>query len=130
MRKELLGRTGQLLPYGAIAGMAFAMVTRASHGARLSWPQSLDWWEVSCMLHGWVPSGQEDGKSTMDTRRGFEKIAELEAFDSQHAMLTGQPDDKSPVWGVNSFAMSPMFGGAFREDAAQRCGYRTPASSR
>ena len=107
--EELVGETGQLLPYGVIAGMAFAMVTRASCGARLNWFQSLDWWKVSCMLRWLAPGAQEDKKSTMDARRGFGKIAEPDAFDCQRAMLPVQPDDESRAWGVNSFAMLPMF---------------------
>ena len=46
-RKELVGATGQLNPYGAIARMVCAMVARASYGARLNWFQYPDWWEVS-----------------------------------------------------------------------------------
>ena len=44
-------------------------------------------------------------------------------------MIPVQPDDKSRVCGVNSFAALPMFGGAFGEDVAQQCGYGMPASS-
>ena len=86
-RKELVGETGQLLPYGVISGMVLAMVTRASYGARLNWFQSLGWRKVSCMFRGSAPGAQEDKKSTMDTRRGFEKIVEPDASDCRHALL-------------------------------------------
>ena len=78
------------------------------------------------MLRGLLPSAQEDKKCPMDTRRGFEKVAQHEAFDEQYAHPPVQPGDKSRVWGVNSFALLPMFGGAFREDVAQQRGFRTP----
>ena len=70
-RMELVGETGQLHSYGVIAGMVFAMVARASGGARLTWFQSLDWSEVSCMLRALPPNVQEGKKFPMDTRRGF-----------------------------------------------------------
>ena len=41
-----------------------------------------------------------------------------------------QPDDRSHVWGVNSFAALPMFGGMFCEDVAQQRGYRMPVAYR
>ena len=110
--------------------MASAMVTRASCGARLNWFQSSGWWEVSCMLRGLAPNAQEEKKFPIDTRRGFEKIVEPKAPDSLHGLLPAQPDDESRVRGVNSFAVFPMFGGAFREDVAQRYGFRMPVSSR
>ena len=81
------------------------------------------------MLRGLLPRVQEDEKGPMDTRRGFEKIAQHEAFEEQYAHLPVQPGDKFRVWGVNSFALLPMFGGAFREDVVQQCGLRTPVST-
>ena len=44
-------------------------------------------------------------------------------------MLPVQPDDKSREWGVSSCAVLPMFGGLFRENAAQQRGFRMPALS-
>ena len=129
-RDEPVGESGQLKPYEAIAGMVFAIVTRASYGARLNWFQSLGWRKVSCALRGLVPNAQEDNKFPMDTRRGFRKIAEPKAFDSLHGLLPAQPDDTSRVWGVNSFAALPIFGGASHEDVAQHRGFRMPVSSR
>ena len=64
----------------------------------------------------------------MDSCRCFEKIAHPVAFEELFAHMPVQPDDKSRVWGVNSFALLPMFGGAFREDVAQQCGARAPVS--
>ena len=111
--------------------MVFAMVTRASFGARLNWPQSLDWCKLSRIMRGLAPCEQEEGeKSAQGARRGFEKIVQEQAPDDLRGMLPVQPGDKSRVWGVNSFATLPMFGGVFREDAAQKCGFRTPVSSR
>ena len=127
-REELVGEEGQRHPYGVIAGMVYAMVTRASYGSRLERFQSLDWSRVSCMLRGLLPSVQKDKKGPMGSRRGFQKIVRPEAFEEQYARLPVQPDDKSREWGVNSFAALPMFGGAFREDVAQLCGFRMPVS--
>ena len=55
-RDELVGESGQLKPYGVIAGTVFARVARASYSARLSWFQSLDWWKGSCVLRGLAPN--------------------------------------------------------------------------
>ena len=79
--------------------------------ARAGWFQSLDWSKAPSMLRGLLPNAQEDKKFPTDSRRGFQKIAEPEAFDCLHALLPVQPGDKFRVWGVNSFAISPMFGG-------------------
>ena len=46
-RDDLVGEDGQLQPLGVVSGMVFAMVTRASYSARLTWFQSLDWSKVS-----------------------------------------------------------------------------------
>ena len=55
-RDELVGPSGRLEPLGVIAGMVFAMVTRASYGSHLKWFQSVDWWKVSRMLRAPPPS--------------------------------------------------------------------------
>ena len=80
------------------------------------------------MLRGFLPNVQDDKKFPVHARRGFEKIAQPEAFDAQHAHSPAQPDDKSRVRGVNSSATLPTFGGVFREDVAQQCGFRLPIS--
>ena len=71
-RDELVGPSGRLEPLGVVAGMAFAMVTRASYGARSKWFQSLDWWEVSCFLRALTPSS-EDAESPSKGRVGFRR---------------------------------------------------------
>ena len=38
-REDLAGEDGQLQPLGVVSGMVFAMVTRASYSARLTWFQ-------------------------------------------------------------------------------------------
>ena len=91
-RDELVGEAGQLEQRGVIAGLVFAMVTRASYGARLKWFQSLDWWKTSCMLRGLAPNARADKKFPTGTRRGFEKIAEHEAFERLRGLLPIQPD--------------------------------------
>ena len=78
---------------------------------------------------GVAPNVQNDKKLPWYTRRGFAKIVEPKAFDLPRGLLLVEPDDKSRVWGANSFAALPMFGGVFREDVAQQCGFRTPVSS-
>ena len=40
-REDLVGEEGQLQPPGVVSGMVFAMVTRASYGARFTRSQSL-----------------------------------------------------------------------------------------
>ena len=128
-RKELVGEDGQVHPYDVIAGRVFPMVTRASYGSRLEWFQSSDWSKVSCILRGFLPSVREDKEGPMDTRRGFEEIAQREAFEVRFAHLPVQPDDKFRVWGGDSFALLLTFGSVFREDVAQQCGFGTPVSS-
>ena len=103
-RTELVGESGQLEPRGVVAGMVFAMLTRASFGARLKGFRSLDCWEVSCMLSGFAPKAQGDKKSPTDTRRVFEKIAWRETFELPRGVLPAQPGDESRVWGAHSFA--------------------------
>ena len=123
------GDKGQLEPHGVIGGMVFAMVTRASYYPRLTWFESLDWEKVSCALRGLPPSVAADRKGPLDSPRGFEKIAEAKALDSLHGLLLAQPGDKSRVWGANSFALLPTFGGMFSENVAQQSGLRMPAAS-
>ena len=79
-RQDLVSeRSGpQLL--GVIAGGVFAVVTRASYSARLSWFQCLDWSRLSRMLCGRVPMPPV-GKSAGGTVAGFEKVVNPEAFD-------------------------------------------------
>ena len=84
---------------------------------------------MSRMLCGLIPASSADRKGPLDARRGFDKIVEAKAFDEQYGMLPVQPDDKSRVWGANSFAVSPMFGGQFSEKVAQQRGFRMPAAS-
>ena len=49
------------------------------------------------MLRELAPGSQENKKSTTDALRGFEKIAEPDAFDCQHALFPVLPDDKSRI---------------------------------
>ena len=129
-KKDLVGSSeGQLVPYGVIGGMVFAMVTRASYYSRLTWFQSLDWNKLSSMLRGLLPHVDGDKKSKANPRRGFDTIVDAATFEIQHALLPVQPDDQSRVWGVNSFAVLPTFGRPFSEEAAQQSGFRMPAAS-
>ena len=129
-KKDLVDdEKGQLVPYGVIGGMVFAMVTRASYYARKTWYEALDWNKLSSMLRGLLPQVGGDKKAKANPRRGFDTIVDAKAFDVQHALVPVQPDDQSRVWGVNSFAVLPMFGRAFSEDAAQQSGFRMPAAS-
>ena len=73
-RTQLVGQSGTLEPLKVIAGMVFAMVTRASYTARLKWFQPLDVGRVSRMLRGLVPCSQED-KSVEEARLGFDDLA-------------------------------------------------------
>ena len=129
-RQELVDDAkGQLVPYGVIGGMVFAMVTRASYYARKTWYEALDWSKLSSMLRGLLPQGGPDKKVKTNPRRGFDTIVDAKNFEVQHGLVPVQPDDHSRVWGVNSFAVLPMFGRAFSEEAAQQPGFRMPAAS-
>ena len=64
-----------------------------------------------------------------ETVPGFEKVVDPEALDVQYGHFPVQPDDKSHVWGVNSPAQLPAFGGKVRSEIAQQCGYRAPEVS-
>ena len=109
--------------------MVFAMVARASYSALLQRFQPLGRWELPRILRGLAPYAQVDKEVPTDTRRGFEKIAEHVASERLHGLSPVQPADKSRVWGVNSFAAAPVFGGLLREEVAQQCGFRALASS-
>ena len=61
---------------------------------------------------------------------GSERIARPSALRSQYGHLAVQPVSKSRVWGVNSFAQLPAFGGKVRKEIAQQCGRRAPEASR
>ena len=87
---------GRLEPQGAIAGMAFATATRASYGARLKWPQSLDWRKVSRMFRALTPSSKSE-KSLLTGRVGFDALAREEVFEPLHALIPARPGDKSRV---------------------------------
>ena len=86
------------------------------------------------MLHGLTPSTKE-AKAPLKGRTGFDDLMDKDVSESMHGLTgrRGSPcstGDVARVWGVNSLAALPMFGGAFREDVAQQFGYRAPASSR
>ena len=110
-RYELVGEAGQWETRGVIAGMVFAVVTRAPYGARSKLFQSLDWWKASCMLRGFASNAKEDKKFPMDTRRGLEKIAEREVFERLRSLLPIQPGDEfvRGVAGVRGHVSSKMW---------------------
>ena len=54
-RVDAVGPDGRLQPLGVVAGMVFAMLTWASHSARLTWFESLEWLPGSPMLCGLRP---------------------------------------------------------------------------
>ena len=108
--------------------MVFETVTRASYGARLKWFQALGWWRVSRMLRGLRPRAQED-RSALKGRPGFDDIGNKDVFGDQYGHMPAEPGDESHVWGVNSFAVSPMFEGALQPAVARQCGYRMPSPS-
>ena len=83
--------------------MVFAMGTRASFSARLKWFKFLDWWRVSCVLRALAPCSRED-KSAQKPRPGFGDVVNKDGFDELRGLLPAQPDDKSRVWEVASFA--------------------------
>ena len=90
VRPELLDPSGALERLGVIAGMVFAMVTRASSSARLKWRQRLGWWRFSCLPRGTVPRDQED-KSVRKSRPGCVEVAEKDCFDEQYGHLPVRP---------------------------------------
>ena len=70
-RSELVGLSGTLKPSVVIAGLVFAVVTRASFPARLKWPQPVDWRRLSCLLRGLAPCSHGD-KSVQKPRPGVD----------------------------------------------------------
>ena len=120
-REELVGPEGGLQPPGVVAGMVFAMLTRAPFSARVAWFQYLDWVRVSRMLRGLRPAPPED-ESASEAAPGLDPGA----FDQQYSHLPAQLSDKSRTWGVNSFAHMPATGGEARKGIAQQRGYRAP----
>ena len=127
-RPELVGAASTLESLGVIAGMVFALVTRASYSARLKWFQKLDWWRVCRLLRGIVTCAQE-GKSAPKSCPGFVAITNKGRFDDQYGHLPARPGDTSRVWGANSFVVSQTFRGEFRADVARQCGRRMPTLS-
>ena len=95
-RPELTGPSGTLEPSEVSAGLACAMVTRASYSARLKWIQSLDWWKVSCMLRGLEP-GDQDVKAGQKARPGSDALVNRGSFDEQYGSIPVQADHKSCV---------------------------------
>ena len=91
---ELVGPSGRLEPLGVLAGMVFALVARASYGARLQWFQALDWWKVSRMLRGLTPSSKE-AKAPLKGRIGFDDLVYKDASERMRGLIPVQPDDKS-----------------------------------
>ena len=77
------------------------------------------------MLRGLAPCSQGD-KSAQEARPGFEDVVNNGGFGGQYGHLPAQPDGKSRVWGVSSYAGLPTFEGEFREKVAQQYGYRMP----
>ena len=116
-REGLVSPSGRLEQIGVLAGMVFAMATRASYAARLKWFQALDWWEVSRMLRGLAPSFKE-AKALFKGRIGSDGHVDKDAFERVRGLIPVQPGENYRAWGVNSFAVLPTFGGAFREDVA------------
>ena len=80
------------------------------------------------MLRALTPASNTE-KLPLTGRVGFDNLAHAEAFERLHGWIPAHPGDKSRVWGVNSFAALPVFGGKFDEEGAQQCGYRAPAAS-
>ena len=109
-RQYLVGARGGLQPLGVVAGLGFAGVIRASYSARFSWLQCLDWLRVSRMLCGLAPI-LPAYKSAGETVAGLENAVSPKEFDGQYGKAPVQPDDMSRLWGVNSAARLPAFGG-------------------
>ena len=120
-----MGGRGGLQPLGVISGMVFAMVTHASHSARLTWFQALDWLRVSRMPCGLDPAPPSD-KSAGEAAPGFEQVVNPAACGDQYCNVPVQPGDRSRVCGVNFFVRLPAFGGEVRVEIALQCGSRAP----
>ena len=78
-REALGGPEGGMQPLGVVAGMAFAIPTRASFSACVTWFQSSDWARVSRMLCGLRPTPPED-RYASGTVPGFGNISRPGAF--------------------------------------------------
>ena len=73
------------------------------------------------------PCAPED-KSPLETRPGFDDVVNKDEFGGQYVNIPAQPGDRSRVWGVNSFKVSPTFEGVLQLEVAQQCGHRMPSS--
>ena len=126
-REGLVSPSSRLEQIGVLAGIVFAIATRASYAARLKWFQAVDWREVSRMLRGLTPSSKE-AKALLKGRIGSDDHGDKDMFQRLRGWIPVQPGENYRAWGFNSFAVLPTFGGAFREDVAQQCGRRMPVS--
>ena len=71
------------------------------------------------MLRALTPSSK-DAKSPLKGSIGFDDLVDKDAFERLHGLIPAQPAGESRVWGVTSFAATPV----------QQRGYCMPASSR
>ena len=122
-RVNLVAPGGSSQPLGVVAGMVFAMLTRASYPARPSWFQAFEWQRVSRTLCGLRPISRRISPPARP-RSVSRKWRAHGAFVAQFGHLPAQPGDKSRVWGLNSIAQRPAFRGKVRKEIDQQCGFR------
>ena len=110
--------------------MILAAATRASCTARGRWPQRIDCSWMSRLFRGSRPAPPTAQLSDEKSPKGIEAAVNEKVLDRECGPAPARLGDQSRVWGVNSFAVLPVFGGGFDEEVAQQCGFRAPASSR
>ena len=127
-RSELSDKPGPSTsePYGVASGMVFAAVTRASYSARLQ-RFSVPRLELRvATVAGFFPPAPSARLFNEQSPPELEAAAAEEPFDFRRGDVPAQPDDRFRVWGVNSFARVPAFGGQVSEAALQQPGIRMP----
>ena len=126
--QEFLGHAGPQViePLGVLSGMIFAAMTRASYTARVTCFQSIGWNRLSLLLRGFRPRPPPVKVPDDKSPKSLKSVVNEKASDQQYGLASAQPDDKCRVWGVNSLARLPAFGGKATEAAPQQSGYRAP----
>ena len=99
MRPELLGRAGPGVgePLGALPGMVFTEVARASCSARVKWSQSIRWGRMSHLLRGVSPAPPPLKVSHGKPPKGLAPVVSEKAFGKQYGLAPARPGDRNRV---------------------------------
>ena len=78
------------------------------------------------LLRGMPPAPPPERVSDEESPKCSEAVVNAEMFEKQYGVAPAQPGDYSRIWGFNSLAHLPAFGGKVSEAAAEQSGYRMP----